>query len=73
MHKHVSSQHFVTTCKITTTRVLCKITEYLFPALMQPSYALLPATIHPNTVGGICYAVIKAYINMLCQKQDSHQ
>ena len=25
---------------------------------MQPSYALLPATSYPKTVGGICYAII---------------
>ena len=34
--------------------------KYLFPALMQPSYALLPATSHPKAVGGMCYAVIKS-------------
>ena len=26
---------------------------------MQPSYALLPATIYPKTVGGMCYAIIE--------------
>ena len=39
-------------------RVLCIITKYLFPALMQSSYALLPATSHPKTIGGMCYAII---------------
>ena len=27
---------------------------------MEPSYALMPATSYPKTVGGMCYAVIKA-------------
>ena len=27
-------------------------------ALMQPSYALLPATSYPKTVGGMCYAIM---------------
>ena len=27
---------------------------------MQPSYALLPATSYPKTVGGTCYAKIRA-------------
>ena len=49
-------------------RVLCIITKYLFPALLQPSYALLPATSHPTAVGGMSYAVIEAHIDMLCQK-----
>ena len=26
---------------------------------MQQSYALLPATSHPKTVGGMCYAIIE--------------
>ena len=26
---------------------------------MQPSYALLPDTSYPKTVGGMCYAIIK--------------
>ena len=26
-------------------------------ALLQPSYALLPATSNPKTVGGMCYAI----------------
>ena len=26
---------------------------------MWPSYALLPATIYPKTVGGVCYATIE--------------
>ena len=25
---------------------------------MEPSYALLPATSYPKTVGGMCYAII---------------
>ena len=29
---------------------------------MQPSYALLPATSYPKTVGGMCYAIIRAHI-----------
>ena len=29
---------------------------------MQPSYALLPATSYPKTVGGMCYAIIRANI-----------
>ena len=29
---------------------------------MQPSYALLPATNCPKTVGGMCYAIIRANI-----------
>ena len=29
---------------------------------MQPSYALLPVTSYPKTVGGMFYAVIKAHI-----------
>ena len=40
--------------------VLCIITKYLFPALMQPSYALLPATSYPKTVEGMCYAKTKS-------------
>ena len=28
---------------------------------MQPSYALLPATSYPKTVGGMCYAKIGAH------------
>ena len=48
-------------------RVLCIITKYLFPALMQPSYALLPATSHPKAIEGMCYAVIEAHIDVLCQ------
>ena len=27
--------------------------------MMQPFYALLPATSYPETVGGMCYATIK--------------
>ena len=53
-------------------RVLCIITKYLFPTLMQPSYALLPATSLPKALGGMCYAVNEVHINMLCQSQDSH-
>ena len=53
--------------------VLCIITKYLFPALMLPSYALLPATGHHKAVGGMHYATIEAHIDMLCQSQDSHQ
>ena len=34
-------------------------------ALMQPSYALLPATSYPKTVGGMCYAVIRALTDSL--------
>ena len=30
---------------------------------MQPSYALMPATSYPKTVGGMCYAEIGAHIN----------
>ena len=30
---------------------------------MQPSYALLPATSYPKTVGGMYYAKIGAHIN----------
>ena len=30
---------------------------------MQPSYALLPATSYPKTVGGMCYAKIRAHID----------
>ena len=30
---------------------------------MQPSYALLPATSYPKTVGGMCYAKIRTHIN----------
>ena len=30
---------------------------------MQPSYALLPATTYPKTVGGMCYAEIWTYID----------
>ena len=30
---------------------------------MQPSYALLPVTSYPKTVGGMCYAQIRAHIN----------
>ena len=26
--------------------------------MMQPSYALLPATSYPKTVGGMCYAIL---------------
>ena len=26
---------------------------------MEPSYALLPSTSHPKTVGGMCYAIIE--------------
>ena len=29
---------------------------------MQPSYTLLPATSYPKTVGGMCYAEIRAHI-----------
>ena len=46
--------------------------KVFFPALMQPSYALLPATSHPKAVGGMCYAVIEAHIDMLCQSQEPH-
>ena len=52
---------------MTTTRVLCIIANYLFSALMQPSYALLPAASHPKAVGGMCYAIIEAQIDVLCQ------
>ena len=48
---------------ITTLRVLCIIAKHIFPALMQPSYALLPATSYPEAVRGMCYAIIKAHIN----------
>ena len=37
--------------------------ETLFPALLQPSYVLLPATSYPKTGGGMCYAIIEAHIN----------
>ena len=47
-------------------RVLCIIKKHLLPALMQPSYASFPATSHPKAVGGMCYAVIKAHINVQC-------
>ena len=30
-------------------------------ALVQPSYALLPATSYPKTVGRMCYAIMKAH------------
>ena len=50
-------------------RVLCIIPKYLFPVLMQPSHALLPARSHPKAVGGMCYTIIKAHINMLCQNK----
>ena len=30
---------------------------------MLPSYALLPATSYPKTVGGTCYAEIEAHID----------
>ena len=30
---------------------------------MQPSYALLPGTSYPKTVGGMCYAEIRAHTN----------
>ena len=30
---------------------------------MQQSYALLPTTIYPKTIGGMCYAVIRAHTN----------
>ena len=39
----------------------------LFPGLMQPSYSFLPATSYPKTVEGMCYVVIEAHINVLCQ------
>ena len=26
---------------------------------MQPSYAFLPASSYPNTIGGMCYAIIE--------------
>ena len=45
--------------------VLCIITKHLFPAPMKPSYALLPATSYPKTVGGMCYAIIEAHIDRL--------
>ena len=28
---------------------------------MQPSYTLIPATSYPKTVGGMCYAIIRAH------------
>ena len=31
------------------------------PALMQLSYALMPATSYPKAVGGMCYAEIRAH------------
>ena len=30
---------------------------------MQPSYALMPATRYLKTVGGMCYAIIRAHTN----------
>ena len=30
---------------------------------MQPSYALLPTTSYPKTVGEMCYAEMRAYID----------
>ena len=30
---------------------------------MQPSYALLSATSYPKTVGGMCYAKMRAHTN----------
>ena len=42
-------------------RVLCIMTKHLFPALMQPYYALWPATSYPKTIGGMCYAIIEAH------------
>ena len=30
---------------------------------MQPSYALLPATSYPKTVGGLYFAIIEAHID----------
>ena len=37
-------------------------------ALMQPSYALLPAIFHPKTVGGMCYAIIGPVAMLTAQK-----
>ena len=36
-------------------------------ALMQPSYALLPATSYPKTVGGMWYAIIGLTLIVLKQ------
>ena len=48
-------------------KVLCIIIKCLFLALMWPSYDLLPPKSHPKAVGGMCYAIIEAHIDMLCQ------
>ena len=45
--------------------VLCNKKKHLFPALMQLSYALLPATSYPKAVGGMCYATIEAHIDRI--------
>ena len=58
---------------MSTMRVLCITTKYLFPALMQPSDALLPATSHPKAVGAMHYAIIKSHTDVICQSQDSHR
>ena len=43
----------------TVNIIFCKYVTLYILALMQPSYALLPATSYPKTVGGMCYAIIE--------------
>ena len=37
----------------------CKYVALYILALIQPPYALLPATSYPKTIGGMCYAIIE--------------
>ena len=34
---------------------------------MQPSYALMPATSYPKTIGGMCYAIIRTHTDKVKQ------
>ena len=59
MHKTYTSQKLYQAVNNHNECTMYNNTTFKFPALMQPSYALLPATGYPKTVGGMCYAMIK--------------
>ena len=71
MHKHGTSHNLLQSVNNYNKSTLYNYK--IFSALMQPSYALLPATSYPKTVGGMCNATIEADIKVLYLNQSSHQ
>ena len=65
MHNHDTSHNLLQPVNNHNKSIMYKYKT--FSALMQPSYALLPTTSYPKAVRGMCYAIIKAHIDVLCQ------